>query len=211
MSISFLTFTEHSTVYNFTKDFLSEDQLFHLHLLAMFWSLVSFKTTSRFVSFPAVTANNHLGLNQPVGKKYPRISKMFPKLWWRDKSRWRSVWGLSKQILDPQHSNYIFLSCFMRSFWLDWTLASLLKKWPRFLFTMWIAYIFYLCHALLSQSVLKFLHLLLKCQELLQNHHQIRTNREDRPPCCFWLCTVKVTWRSCSTSHLSLFEVRRLS
>ena len=134
MSISFFKFTEHSTVYHFTKDFLSEDQLFHLHLLAMFWSLVSFKTTSRFVSFLAVTANNHLGLNLPVGKKYPRISKMFPKLWWRDTWRWRSLKGLSKHILDPQQSNYIFLSFFMRSFWLDWTLASLLKKWSRFLF-----------------------------------------------------------------------------
>ena len=48
----------------------------------------------------------------------------------------------------------------MRSFWLDWALANLVGKWPRFLSTMWIAYIFHLLHALLSQSVLKFLHLL---------------------------------------------------
>ena len=94
----------------------------------------------------------------------------------------------------------------MRSFWLDWTLASLLRKWPRFLFTTWIAYIFYL--RLLSQSVLKFLHLLLKCRELLRNRRQIRTNREVRPTCCFRLCTVKVTWRSCSTSDLSIRSLK---
>ena len=41
---------------------------------------MSFKTTSRFVSFLAVTANNHLGLSLNVGKKYPSISKIFEKL-----------------------------------------------------------------------------------------------------------------------------------
>ena len=40
---------------------------------------MSFKTTSHFVSFLAVTANDHLGLNLHVGKKYPRTSKMFLK------------------------------------------------------------------------------------------------------------------------------------
>ena len=170
----------------------------------MFWSSVSFKTTSRLVSFLAVTANNHLGLNLQCF----RNSLMKRKVKVEKPIRFVS---LSKQILDPKHSNYIFLSCFMRSFWQVLTLVSLLRKWPRFLFTMWIACIFHLLYALLSQSVLKFVHPFLKCKQLLWNRLQIRTKREYQLPSCFRLCTVKVMWRSRSTSDFSLSEVRWLS